>query len=281
VNNPVYWPLAIVAKLTLSLGYLGGLLLLLQRRTWLTRLRWLAPVGRLALTNYVAQTAFLMFIKVRLRLGPRTHPGLVRVFQWLRCCSTSCRCGGRTGGSDGSDSVRWSGSGGGSVTELRSQCTQGRSRRYEIRGRPVHALRDRIDQRLVSSHPRNSAESHIAAIANEEQRHDATSLVALMRKVSKQEPRMWGPSIIGFGSYDYKYASGHEGDSALTGFAARRTSCYIARSPKPALENLVRVLIDLRRRGSILRALSSPHQVHVVHLSGAVVKGEHIRAIVS
>ena len=66
-----------------------------------------------------------------------------------------------------------------------------------------------------------SAESHIAAIGNEEQRHDAQTLVALMRRVTKQEPRMWGPGIVGFGSYHYKYASGHEGDSALTGFAVR------------------------------------------------------------
>jgi Domain of unknown function (DU1801) len=66
-----------------------------------------------------------------------------------------------------------------------------------------------------------SAESHIAAIANEEQRNDARTLVALMRKVTKQEPIMWGPSIVGFGSYHYKYASGHEGDAALAGFAAR------------------------------------------------------------
>ena len=66
-----------------------------------------------------------------------------------------------------------------------------------------------------------SAERHLAAIANEEQRNDAQRLVALMRKVTKQEPRMWGPTIVGFGSYHYKYASGHEGDSALAGFAAR------------------------------------------------------------
>jgi hypothetical protein len=66
-----------------------------------------------------------------------------------------------------------------------------------------------------------SAESHIAAITNEEQRNDARTLVALMRRVTKQEPRMWGPSIVGFGSYHYKYASGHEGDSALAAFAVR------------------------------------------------------------
>ena len=66
-----------------------------------------------------------------------------------------------------------------------------------------------------------SARSHIAAIASEEQRKDALTLVALMRKVTRQEPRMWGPSIVGFGSYHYKYASGHEGDSALAAFAVR------------------------------------------------------------
>jgi hypothetical protein len=77
-----------------------------------------------------------------------------------------------------------------------------------------------------------SVESHIAAIANEEQRNDAQRLVALMRRITRQEPRMWGPSIVGFGSYHYKYASGHEGDSALAAFAARGRELvvYIAES---------------------------------------------------
>ena len=77
-----------------------------------------------------------------------------------------------------------------------------------------------------------SVESHLAALANEEQRNDAQRLVALMRRVTKQEPRMWGPSIVGFGSYHYKYASGHEGDSALAAFAARGRELvvYIAES---------------------------------------------------
>src|ERR1700752_4067741 len=77
-----------------------------------------------------------------------------------------------------------------------------------------------------------SAESHIAAIANEEQRNDARTLVALMQRVTKQEPRMWGPSIVGFGSYHYRYPSGHEGDSALAGFAVRGSDLvvYIAAS---------------------------------------------------
>jgi hypothetical protein len=77
-----------------------------------------------------------------------------------------------------------------------------------------------------------SPDSYIAAITNEEQRNDARRLVVLMRKVTGQEPRMWGPSMVGFGSYHYKYSSGREGDSALTAFAARgrQLVVYIAES---------------------------------------------------
>ena len=77
-----------------------------------------------------------------------------------------------------------------------------------------------------------SAASHIAGIAKEEQRRDARALVAMMRRITRQEPRMWGPSIVGFGSYHYKYASGHEGESALAAFAVRGSELvvYIAES---------------------------------------------------
>ena len=77
-----------------------------------------------------------------------------------------------------------------------------------------------------------SVESHLAAIANEEQRDDARRLVALMRKVTGEEPRMWGPSIVGFGKYHYKYASGHEGDSALAAFAVRGRELVVYTAPE-------------------------------------------------
>ena len=80
---------------------------------------------------------------------------------------------------------------------------------------------------LKTKPTRVSARSHIAAIAKEAQRDDARTLLALMRRVTKQEPRMWGPSIVGFGSYHYKYASGHEGDSALAGFAVRGSELVV------------------------------------------------------
>lgn len=71
------------------------------------------------------------------------------------------------------------------------------------------------------------ADDHIAALANEQQRADCQALVALMRQWTGHEPRMWGPSIVGFGSYHYTYDSGRQGDSCLAGFAARSKEIVI------------------------------------------------------
>jgi len=61
-------------------------------------------------------------------------------------------------------------------------------------------------------------------------REDAKVLDALFRKVTGEMPRMWGPSIIGYGSYHYKYASGHEGDMCRVGFSPRKAkhSLYLS-----------------------------------------------------
>lgn len=96
-----------------------------------------------------------------------------------------------------------------------------------------------------------SAASHIAAIANEEQRDDARRLVVLMRKITKEEPRMWGPSIVGFGSYHYKYASGHEGDSALAAFAARGRELVVYIAPDFAGRNGLLAKLGEHRTGKV------------------------------
>ena len=62
------------------------------------------------------------------------------------------------------------------------------------------------------------------AVPDERKRADAFRLVEIMRQESGEEPRMWGPSIVGFGRYHYKYASGHEGDAPLLGFSPRKAS---------------------------------------------------------
>ncbi len=59
-------------------------------------------------------------------------------------------------------------------------------------------------------------------VTKEEKKQDAFRLVEMMRKWTGYEPKMWGPTIIGFGSCHYKYASGHEGDMPLLGFSPRK-----------------------------------------------------------
>ena len=66
-----------------------------------------------------------------------------------------------------------------------------------------------------------SVEGYIASRANEQQRADCQELMALFEKITRQPPRMWGPSIVGFGSYRYTYESGHSGEAPLAAFAIR------------------------------------------------------------
>ena len=58
-------------------------------------------------------------------------------------------------------------------------------------------------------------------------REDAKTLLALMTRISNEEPVMWGPSIIGFGSYHYRYESGHEGDACRLGFSPRKAELVL------------------------------------------------------
>lgn len=62
----------------------------------------------------------------------------------------------------------------------------------------------------------------INSIADEQRRQDSQAILALMQEATGAEPQMWGDSIVGFGHYHYKYASGREGDWFLTGFAPRK-----------------------------------------------------------
>ncbi len=67
-----------------------------------------------------------------------------------------------------------------------------------------------------------SVEKFLNSINDEKTRHDCFTILELMKQITKAAPKMWGPSIIGFGSYHYKYESGREGDWFLTGFSPRK-----------------------------------------------------------
>ena len=67
-----------------------------------------------------------------------------------------------------------------------------------------------------------SVEAFLDAVPDEKKRQDSFAIVELMREVTGFEPAMWGDSIVGFGSYRYKYASGREGEWPLVGFSPRK-----------------------------------------------------------
>lgn len=66
-----------------------------------------------------------------------------------------------------------------------------------------------------------SVENYIASRANEQRRTDCHELMALLKKLTRQPPKMWGPGIVGYGSYRYTYESGRTGEAPLAAFAIR------------------------------------------------------------
>jgi len=84
-----------------------------------------------------------------------------------------------------------------------------------------------------------SVDAYIESLP-EARRADVKALVKLMQAVSRQKPKMWGPSIIGFGSYHYRYESGREGDMPLVCFSPRKSAnvIYVCLSDKSLLKQL-------------------------------------------
>ena len=73
----------------------------------------------------------------------------------------------------------------------------------------------------------SSVPEFIRKIPDEKRQKDAQAIVKIMKEQSGFEPKMWGPAIIGFGTYHYKYDSGHEGDAPLVGFSPRKSEFAI------------------------------------------------------
>ncbi len=72
-----------------------------------------------------------------------------------------------------------------------------------------------------------SVAAFIDALADPTRRADSKTLVSLMQSATGEKPKLWGPYIIGFGSYHYKYDSGREGDAPLIGFSPRKSATVL------------------------------------------------------
>jgi hypothetical protein len=96
---------------------------------------------------------------------------------------------------------------------------------------------------------RASVEDYIASRASEQQRADCRALMKLFRKLTRQPPTMWGPSIVGFGSYQYSYESGRTGEAPLAAFAIRGRDLVVYIIPVGAREKLLLSRIGKHKRG--------------------------------
>lgn len=120
-----------------------------------------------------------------------------------------------------------------------------------------------------------SVEAFIAGVEDETQRTDSQALVRMMQDITGEAAKMWGPSIVGFGSYHYTYASGREGDWMLCGFSPRKgkLSVYVMQD----LEKQSRLLNKLGKHSTgksciYIRRLSDVDQQVLRELIEAGVK---------
>lgn len=87
-----------------------------------------------------------------------------------------------------------------------------------------------------------SVSAFIAAVDNDTRRADAKALLKLMKEVTGWKPKLWGPTIIGFGAYHYTYDSGHSGSICALGFSPRKASLVIYVADFPGKAGLLKSL---------------------------------------
>jgi hypothetical protein len=94
-----------------------------------------------------------------------------------------------------------------------------------------------------------SVADHIAARANEAQAADCKVLMAICRRVTGQPPRMWGPSIVGYGKYRYTYESGRTGEMCIVGFAIRGRELVVYLAAESAQQQALLARLGKHRMG--------------------------------
>jgi hypothetical protein len=90
---------------------------------------------------------------------------------------------------------------------------------------PLDTLNE--DQRIERMEPSGDVQTYIAGLLSPTRRRDARTMVDLMARVTGERATMWGSSIVGFGRYHYRYASGREGDAPAAGFSPRKAALSV------------------------------------------------------
>ncbi len=126
-----------------------------------------------------------------------------------------------------------------------------------------------------------SVTEYIAAIPEAPRRAEAEAILQLVQKATGEEPKIWGPSIIGFGSYHYKYETGREGDMPIIGFSPRKpaTVFYGLRAAPDVEEMLAKLGKHTTGRGCVyIKKLADVDQKTLTALikkSAAATRAKH------
>jgi hypothetical protein len=128
---------------------------------------------------------------------------------------------------------------------------------------------------------KQSVAAFLKTVTDSQKREDAETVISLMREATKCEPVMWGSSIIGFGSYTYKYASGREGDWPLVGLSPRKANLVLYIMPGFAAYDSLLAKLGKHSTGSSclyvkrLADLDMPTLKKLITQSVAAMKKKH------
>ena len=134
---------------------------------------------------------------------------------------------------------------------------------------------------LKTQRNKSSVKSFIDAVPDEQRRKDARAVSSIMQDVTGEKPAMWGSSIVGFGSYHYKYDSGQEGDWPLVGFSPRKDSLTLYIMPGFQEYGDLLEKLGKHKKGVSCLYIKSLDDVHVPTLKTLVRQSvKHMKQIV-
>ncbi|MHA7872439.1 MAG: DUF1801 domain-containing protein [Hyphococcus sp.] len=109
----------------------------------------------------------------------------------------------------------------------KSQASKPATRKSVATTRKATSAKSLKNANLKTKPTAASVSAFISAVENETRRRDAKTILAMMKTLTGEKPRLWGPSIIGFGQYHYQYESGREGDMFAVGFSPRKANTVL------------------------------------------------------
>ena len=134
---------------------------------------------------------------------------------------------------------------------------------------------------LKTQRTRSSVKAFLDEVADERRRRDAIAVSKIMQEITGEKPAMWGASMVGFGSFHYKYASGQEGDWPLVGFSPRKDSLTLYIMPGFAEYGDLLEKLGKHRKGMSCLYIKSLDEVHLPTLKALVRQSvRHMKRIV-